>query len=193
MNETDSISTSVVILSCSLNPTSRSHKLGVTAAAFLSARGMPVEVVDLADYNLPMCGGVESFDHPSVKALKAVIDRAGAILVAAPVYNYDLSAAAKNLMELTGSAWTEKPVGFLCAGGGRASYMSPLGFANSLMFDFRCLIVPRFVYCTKDDFTEADEPGPKIQERVEQLVADAVDLSHALAWVRENKAAVAAP
>ena len=186
MNETDSISTSVVILSCSLNPTSRSHKLGVTAAAFLSARGMPVEVVDLADYNLPMCGGVESFDHPSVKALKAVIDRAGAILVAAPVYNYDLNAAAKNAMELTGASWKEKPVGFLCAAGGQASYMSPIGFANSLMFDFRCYIVPRFVYSTRDDFTEAGEPGPQITERVEQLVTTTLDLARALAWGREQ-------
>ena len=31
------------------------------------------------------------------------------------------------------------------------------------MFDFRCLIVPRFVYCTKDDFTEAGEPGPRFK------------------------------
>ena len=78
-----------------------------------------------------MCDGTGSFDHPSVKTLTGIIDAAGAILVSSPVYNYDLSAAAKNLMELTGSAWTEKPVGFLCAGGGRASYMSPIGFANA--------------------------------------------------------------
>ena len=71
--------------------------------------------------------------------------------------------------------------------------MSPIGFANSLMFDFRCLIVPRFVYCTKNDFTEAGEPGPEIRDRVERLAAAVVDLSCALAWVRENKAAVAAP
>ena len=190
---TDPSPSSVVILSCSLNPSSRSHKLALAARAFLRAREVSVELVVLAEHDLPLCDGTGSFDHPSVKTLTGIIDAAGAILVSSPVYNYDLSAAAKNLMELTGSAWTEKPVGFLCAGGGRASYMSPIGFANSLMFDFRCLIVPRFVYCTKDDFTEAHEPGPKIQERVEQLAADAVDLSHALAWVRENKAAVAAP
>ena len=154
---------------------------------------MSVELVDLAEHDLPVSDGTGSFDHPSVKALTGIIDVAGAILVSSPVYNYNLSAAAKNLMELTGSAWTEKPVGFLCAGGGRASYTSPVGFANSLMFDFRCLIVPRFVYCTKNDLTEAGEPGPEIRDRVERLAAAVVDLSCALAWVRENKAAVAAP
>ena len=147
---------------------------------------MAAELVDLAEHDLPLCGGAGSFDHPSVKTLAGTIAAAGAILVSSPVYNYDLNAAAKNVMELTGSSWADKPVGFLCAAGGKASYMSPVGFANSLMFDFRCLIIPRFVYCTKDDFTEADEPGLELLKRVEQLAAAAVDLSRALAWVRAN-------
>ncbi len=186
MTSADPSPASIVILSCSLSPSSRSHKLALAAQAFLRLREVLVELVDLAEHDLPLCGGTGSFDHPSVKTLTGIIDAAGAILVSSPVYNYDLNAAAKNLMELTGSAWTDKPVGFLCAAGGRTSYMSPVGFANSLMFDFRCLIVPRFVYCTKDDFTEADEPGPEIQRRVEQLADDAVALSRALAWVRAN-------
>lgn len=117
---TDPSQSSVVILSCSLNPSSRSHKLALAARAFLRAREVSVELVDLAEHDLPVSDGTGSFDHPSVKALTGIIDVAGAILVSSPVYNYDLSAAAKNLMELTGSAWTEKPVGFLCAAGGRA-------------------------------------------------------------------------
>ena len=177
----------VVILSCSLNPTSKSHKLAMAAEAFLHAHEVGVELVDLAEHDLPLCGGAGSFDHPSVETLIGIIDAAGAILVSSPVYNYDLNAAAKNLMELTGSSWTDKPVGFLCAAGGQASYMSPIGFANSLMFDFRCLIIPRFVYCTKSDFTEAGEPGPEILERVAQLATAAVEMSRALAWVHENQ------
>ncbi|MEE2963743.1 MAG: NADPH-dependent oxidoreductase, partial [Acidobacteriota bacterium] len=69
---------------------------------------------------------------------------------------------------------------------GTMSYMSAIGFANSLMFDFRCHIIPRFVYCIRDDFTDAGEPGPEITARVEALAASAVDLTRALAWVREN-------
>ncbi|MEO2196236.1 MAG: NAD(P)H-dependent oxidoreductase, partial [bacterium] len=82
----------VVILSCSLNPTSRSHKLALAAQAFLRASGQPVELIDLADHDLPMCGGVGSFDHPAVKTLTATMQAAGAILISAPVYNYDLNA-----------------------------------------------------------------------------------------------------
>jgi FMN reductase len=176
----------IVILSCSLNPDSRSHKLALAAEAFLRESNHPVELVDLAAHDLPMCGGAGSFDHPAVQALTATIDAAGAILVSAPIYNYDLNAAAKNAMELTGSGWTQKPVGFLCAAGGKSSYMSAIGFANSLMFDFRCHIIPRFVYCIRDDFTGAGEPGPYITLRVQELASSAVDLARALAWVREN-------
>ena len=186
MTGTDPSQSSVVILSCSLNPKSQSHKLALAAQACLRVREVSVALVDLAEHDLPLCDGVGSVDHPSVKTLAGIIDAAGAILVSSPVYNYDLNAAAKNLMELTGASWTEKPVGFLCAAGGRASYMSPIGFANSLMFDFRCLIIPRFVYCTQDDFTEAGEPVSEIRARVDQLAATAVDLSRALAWVRAN-------
>jgi len=177
---------SVVILSCSLNPTSRSHKLALAAERVVRERNVSVELVDLADQTLPFCGGPGSFDHPSVKSLSAAVEAADAILVSSPVYNYDLNAVAKNVMELTGSGWRDKPVGFLCAGGGRSSYMAPIGFANSLMFDFRCHVIPRFVYCTKADCTESGDLGPEILARVEELAIAVVDLSRALAWVRTN-------
>ena len=47
-----------------------------------------------------------------------MIEAARVIIVATPIYNYDANAAAKNLVELTGSAWEDKTVGFLCAAGG---------------------------------------------------------------------------
>ena len=79
-----------------------------------------------------------------------------AILLATPIYNYDVSAAAKNMVELTGSAWRDKTVGFICAAGGTSSYMSVMGLANSLMLDFRCIILPRFVYATDTSHSPMD-------------------------------------
>ena len=84
--------------------------------------------------------------------LQAAVRESTAILMAVPIYCFDINAAAKNLIELTGRQWTHKVVGFMCAAGGRASYMSVMGIANSLMLDFRCLIVPRFVYALGDAF-----------------------------------------
>ena len=56
------------------------------------------------------------------------------------------------MIELTGSAWEDKIVGFLCAAGGMGSYMSVMAYANSLMLDFRCVIIPRFVFATGEGF-----------------------------------------
>ena len=112
-----------------------------------------------------------------------VIEAADGVLVAAPVYNYDVSASAKNMIELTGSAWEDKIVGFLCAAGGMSSYMSVMAYANSLMLDFRCVVVPRFVYATGHNFTDGEISEPKILQRIEQVAAELVRFAEALRGV----------
>ncbi|MEY2550767.1 MAG: hypothetical protein QOG12_911, partial [Verrucomicrobiota bacterium] len=89
-------------------------------------------------------------------------------------------AAAKNLVELTGSAWEEKVVGFLCAAGGMSSYMSVMAFANSLMLDFRSVIIPRFVYATGRAFEGDDLKDPQVGERIEELAGELVRFTKAL-------------
>ena len=180
MSETPTIA----VVSCSLNTSSRSHRLAEAATAAVRTLGADAELIDLREWNLPLCDGRESFEHPSVNALRAKLEGASAILVSAPVYNYDLNAAAKNLVEMTGAAWKEKPVGFLCAAGGDRSYMAPIGFANSLMFDFRSLIIPRFVYCTDADFDSDGSLAASLHERVDQLARFAIALADALARTR---------
>ena len=179
----DSSGAPVLVVSCSLNPASRSHALAVAAGAALGAFGAPHELIDLREWDLPICDGKRCYEHPSIGPVTEKVATAGAILIASPVYNYDLNAAAKNFVELTGQAWGEKPVGFLCAAGGQRSYMSPIGLANSLMFDFRCHIVPRYVYATKEDFTASHEPRPELAGRIRQLAESATDLAAALRWV----------
>ncbi len=67
-----------------------------------------------------------------------------------PVYNYDVNAVAKNFIELMGEdALGNKTVGFMLSAGGGGSYMAVMPFANSLMLDFRCWIVPRFLYVSR--------------------------------------------
>ena len=116
----------------------------------------------------------------AVEPLAEKIANAHCILLGTPVYNYDASAAAKNMLELTGRAWTEKVVGFLCAAGGLMSYMSVMSFANSLMLDFRCLIIPRFVYADGNVFGEEGIKDEKVKARIEELVQTATRLTKAI-------------
>lgn len=173
----------VAVVSCSLNAASLSHRLALAAGSAIRETGADADFIDLREWKLPLCDGSDSFQHAAVKPLSARLAAAAAILVAAPVYNYDLNAAAKNLVELTGSAWAEKPVGFLCAAGGDRSYMAPIGLANSLMLDYRSLIIPRMVYCTKADFEPDGSLTADLRARVAELGRAAVDLARAVARV----------
>ncbi len=169
----------VLVISCSLNPDSRSAELAREAVAEFDARQARAELADLRDYDLPLCDGQDAYAHPQVGELARLIRDADAVLMAVPVYNYYANAAAKNLIELTGKAWNDKIVGFMCAAGGHGSFMSVMALANSLMLDFRCLIVPRFVYSTGEGFHAAGL-APAVAERVGRLADDTVRLVRAL-------------
>ncbi|HVU25179.1 MAG TPA: NAD(P)H-dependent oxidoreductase, partial [Opitutus sp.] len=135
----------ILLVSSSLNPDSKSLVLAREAERVLAAAGHQPTLLDLSALPLPLCDAGPAFDHENVLHADRLVHAADGIIVATPIYNYDANAAVKNLVELTGDAWENKVVGFLCAAGGQSSYMSILAFANSLMLDFRCVIVPRFV------------------------------------------------
>ena len=176
----------LLVVSCSLNPDSNSFALARHAAAEVRAAGADADLVDLREHAMPICDG-ETCANPSVDALTRHVASADAVLLAVPIYNFDVNAAAKNLIEHTGSAWEGKVVGFLAAAGGQSSYMAVMPMANSLMLDFRCLIVPRFVYATGADFADGRVTSPKIAGRIAQLAAETLRLAGAL------RAATAAP
>ncbi len=100
--------------------------------------------------------------------------------MAIPVYNFNASSGAKNIVELGGRMLYDKTLGFLCASSGRNSYMSVMSLANSLMLDFRCYIIPKFVYATKNDFEEGNIVNPEIKSRIEELGSELIRVSSAL-------------
>ena len=169
-----------LVISCSLRAGSRSRILAQRAHALLLAAGHESTFVDLVDHALPLCDGDRSYDAEHVAELEALIRGAKGVLLGTPVYNYDASAATKNLIELTGRAWTDTVVGFLCAAGGQGSYMSMMSLANSLMLDFRCLVIPRFVYATTEAFTDGQVSDPKIDDRIKGLTDALARLSQAM-------------
>jgi NAD(P)H-dependent FMN reductase len=105
---------------------------------------------------------------------------ADAVVMAVPIYNYDVNAAAKNMVEHVSKAFEGKLIAFLCAAGGQGSYMSIMSLANSLMLDFRCLIVPRFVYALWNDFSDNKIASEKLTTRIKQLCEEVVRLAGAL-------------
>jgi FMN reductase len=169
-----------LVVSTSGNPDSNSRRMGRLAFGHLEKAKVDCEWLDISELGLPLCDADTCYTQPAAQKINAVIAGADAILLATPVYNYDLSAAAKNMVELTGSSWEDKIVGFLCAAGGMSSYMSVMAFANSLMLDFRCVIIPRFVYATGDAFDGDELKDKKVGKRIEELAAEVVRFGQAL-------------
>ena len=174
----------IVVLSCSLRENSRSRIMALEAQRLLRAHGADATMLDLRQHPLPFCDG-EDCDPEVLHPVESAIESADAILMAVPIYNYDVNAVAKNLVEQAGSAFRGKIVGFLCAAGGHGSYMSVMSLANSLMLDFRCLIVPRFVYATGEAFAGGKIASEKINERMGGLCAETLRVARALARTSE--------
>ena len=181
----------VSIFSCSMHPMSRSYVMARQAEVNLKALGVEVAFFDLREYDLDFCGRPAARDNPQVDMLRQAVQEATAVLMAMPIYNFYVNAAAKNLIELTGDAWIYKLVGFMCAAGGQASFMSVTNIANSLMLDFHCIVVPRFVYATGDAFgndrTEEMYVADRgIVERLLELTDMTANLATAIAPVIES-------
>ena len=166
-----------LIISGSLNKNSKSRKMAILAKNFFKNKSASIELLDLVDYDIPLCDGDECYNDKVVKKIKDKILKADSILICGPVYNYDLNAVLRNLVEVTSSAWTGKLVGFICAAGGKNSYMAPIALINNLMLHNRCLIIPRFVYASSSDFSKNILINNDIINRIEQLVGEAIKLN----------------
>ncbi len=175
----------ILTISGSLNPESHSYVLARHFADIVQNKDVDADFIDLRQHDLPLHNGTAECKTDEVVQLSEKVRAADAIAVAAPIYVYGTNAAVKNFVDLTGHAWADKPVGFLCAAGGKSSYMAIMGLANSLMLDFRCLIVPRFIYATGTDFADDGEgnthiANAEIKERSEELADALIKLGNAL-------------
>lgn len=149
-------------------------------AKYLHSNNEDFEFFDLLDNPLPLCDGDECYELPEVIAFRQKIKDSKGIIMAIPIYNFNVSSGAKNIVELGGRMLYDKVFGFICAAGGKNSYMSIMSLANSLMIDFRCYIIPKFVYATKHDFDDDIINNPDIKERLEELGDELIRVSKAL-------------
>jgi NAD(P)H-dependent FMN reductase len=166
----------VLIIATSLDEDSRSQKLARELQTIATAKGISTELLDLRQMPLPLAGSAASWEDPNTKTVKALLQKYKRFVFAVPIYNYDVNAAAKNLLELAGKGLEGSVVGLVCAAGGKSSYMAPLGLMNSLMLDFRVWVAPRYVYATEPDWrgnTISSELNTRLSTLLETVVVGA--------------------
>jgi NAD(P)H-dependent FMN reductase len=90
--------------------------------AALDHGGFDVELVDLAEVNLPIFDEpkhpmLRQYTHDHTKAWSATIERADAFVMVMPEYNHSFNAALKNAIDYLSHEWRHKPVGTVSYGG----------------------------------------------------------------------------
>ncbi|RAX38567.1 NADPH-dependent FMN reductase [Rhizobium tropici] len=178
----------ITILSCSMDPESRSRRIARQAEKLLRERRSEVEFIDLQDIELPVFDNLNCYGHPSYDRLYHAIRDADGVLLAVPIYNWSVGSAAKSLIELTGatgaggrkSAWFDQIVTFVCSGGLPHSYMAYGNLAMSLMLDFKCVINPYVVYATERDWIDGDNLSGALAARLRKTVEVKLELASRL-------------
>ena len=84
--------------------------------------GFDVEIVDLAEIDLPMFAEprhprLGDYTHQHTRDFSALIDRAAGYVLVFPEYNHSYNAALKNALDHLNREWAGKPVGLVSYGG----------------------------------------------------------------------------
>lgn len=84
--------------------------------------GFDVELVDLAEVNLPLFDEpnhprLAQYEHAHTKAWSAIVSRADAFAFVTPEYNYSAPPSLVNALSYLNREWAYKPVGFVSYGG----------------------------------------------------------------------------
>lgn len=105
----------------------RPGRVGLPVAAWFAAAAVEhgafdVELVDLAEHDLPL---MDEPNHPRLKKYtkahtlrwSETVDRADAFVIVLPEYNHSFNAAIKNAIDFLHQEWADKPVAFVSYGG----------------------------------------------------------------------------
>ncbi len=84
--------------------------------------GFDVELVDLADVDLPLFNEprhpiLRQYEYDYTKRWSAIVDAADAFVMVSPEYNHGITAVLKNAIDYLHSEWAYKAVGILSYGG----------------------------------------------------------------------------
>lgn len=105
----------------------RPGRVGLPVARWFAQRtaaqgGFEVEIVDLAEENLPFMDEpnhprLRQYTHQHTKKWSMRVDAADAFVFVMPEYNYGYNAPLKNALDYLHYEWQYKPVGFVSYGG----------------------------------------------------------------------------
>jgi NAD(P)H-dependent FMN reductase len=157
--------------------------------------GFNVEVLDLADINLPLMNEpahpvLRQYQHEHTKQWSALIDPADAFIFVTAEYNYNYPAALRNALEYLSHEWAYKPAGLISYGGLSGGTRA----INSLKSDLPTLrmvplmemvSIPFFTQHITEDSTFS--PPESTVKSAEVLLRELARWAKGMKLIRENK------
>lgn len=166
---------SILVVSSSHDPASRSEKLALLCKEQLLPHSN-VTFISLKEFAMTGYDLNDPLKSQSYLKLHALVSASDGLVLASPVYNWACCAELKRFIELVGttppdqsvkSAFFDKILAFVNAGGGGFSYTAFTGLASSMMLDFKCIVSPYNIYAENRDW-DGENVSPRIQARIEK-------------------------
>ncbi len=133
--------TRVVALAGSLSDVSRTRMALTVALQGAADHGAGTELVDLRDFDLPLCGQP---DTPDVERLRAAVQDADGVLLGTPEYHGGYSGVLKNALDLMGfDEFQGKMVGLVGVSGGALGGTGPLSGLRDVCRSLHAWVVPK--------------------------------------------------
>ncbi len=179
-----------LVISSSLDASSRSEYLAREYASALTDRGVDVQFLSLKDHSLPRFDNSDDIlSDPTYRVLHEAATWADGLVLASPVYNWDCCAELKRFVEVVGttppdgsarSPFFDKIVTFVNAAGLPHSYMAFAPLAISMLLDFKCILNPYHIYVHNRHWS-GDTLGSEALARIGKSAGVKVELLRCLA------------
>ena len=179
---------SVLIVSSSNNPLSRSKIAAQQALEWFQQNQVDSQLIQLSEFPLPPFGSQETLETEGFKKLYELTNQATSLIFASPIYNWSICAELKKYVEHIGStppdgsrrgAFFDKIITFVMAAGLPHSYMAMGPIALSMMLDFKCIINPYQTYLSNEHWTK--------EESLTEQAVKSLQKSLEVHWELDNK------
>jgi len=159
------------------------------AANRLGGAGAACSRIDLHELALPFAPA--ELDAAGRDAIESV-PRAGAMLLASPVYRASFPGVLKNFFDhLPVEALAGKPVGWVVVGATAHHYLGVDRHLRDVLAWFGAVALPTSVYLSNDDFASG-KPSPAAAAELDALAATLIDTTKRLAGSTPGPAPLAA-
>ena len=170
-----------LILSCSLNKKS----FGSQIAQYIVQKYPSFDSVLIKDCDFGLCDGYDgsAFESQKLQALQKKIEASDGVIILAPIYNFDVSASCKNLLDLlskpykdqlTGKSLRHKTIAFIGTCIHTTSYLAPMNFLAKTMLSHEAFIFPKHLILSPE------EPEDRYARCIEKLITQFKQMTLAL-------------